>query len=380
MVASDQDRARGGRRRPHRPAGAHGPPPDAVGRGLRPSRGRRCRTGRRRDRGAQRHRRRHRRPERVGVDGADGRRRRHRRPLGGAARAERIRHGGAGRSRPSAACRAIRTAVGRHAVGRPARRGQVRCERPDGRSDRERVRTVQDQRRRDGLLARPDRHTVRGRARPRCEGREDHAAVEQHRLRRRVERRAHPRTDPRQERDRHRDPERRPRDGRARRRAALERRPQVDAPADDRCRQGRLRRLRRGEPGQDAPPSRGRLHRVGKIQLRELDDHEPADAREAERRPDGPGRPEARRADQLCRRSAPDHTHHHEPEEGSRGAAVGREGDGHALRRPRVVRVPPASTTSTRRSSQARSSSRQAASACSSRTRTSSSSSTSSPI
>ena len=45
---------------------------------------------------------------------------------------------------------------------------------------------------------------------------------------------------------------------------------------------------------------------------------------------------------------APDHADHHQPEEGRRGAAVGRARDGHALRRPRGVRASGTSTTSTR--------------------------------
>ena len=46
-----------------------------------------------------------------------------------------------------------------------------------------------------------------------------------------------------------------------------------DAPHDDRRRQGRRRRLRRGEPREDAPPARRRLHRLGQVELRQLDDH-----------------------------------------------------------------------------------------------------------
>ena len=205
------------------------------------------------------------------------------------------------------------------------------------------------------------------------------ALHQQHRLRGGLQRGAHPRADPRQERDRRRDPQHRPRDRDARRRAALADRAAADAPDDDRRRQGRRRRLRRGEPRQDAPPPRRRLHRLGQVELRQLDDHEPADAGEALRRAHGAHRPEARRADLLRRRAAPHHAHHHEPEEGRRGAAVGREGDGHAVRRPRVVRLPPHRRLQPGRRRRRGRSCRRAASACSSRTRTSSSSSTSSP-
>jgi hypothetical protein len=156
------------------------------------------------------------------------------------------------------------------------------------------------------------------------------------------------------------------------------RRRRPDAPDDDRRRQGRRRRLRRREPREDAPPARGRIDRLGQVELRELDDHEPAHAREALRGADGAHRPQARRAHELRRRAAPDHAHHHEPQEGRRGAAVGREGDGHAVRRPRVVRLPPHRRLQPRRG-RGRSTCPSAASACSSPTPTCSSSSTSSP-
>ena len=107
------------------------------------------------------------------------------------------------------------------------------------------------------------------------------ALQQQHRVRRRLERGAHPLADPRQERDRRRDPQRRPRDRHARRRAALAGRAAGHAPDDDRRRQGRRRRLRRREPREDAAPAGGRFHRLGQVELRQLDDHEPADARQA---------------------------------------------------------------------------------------------------
>ena len=71
---------------------------------------------------------------------------------------------------------------------------------------------------------------------------------------------------------------------------------QRDPPDDDRRRQGRRRRLRRREPREDAAPARRRLHRLGQVELRQLDDHEPADAGQARRRAHGAHRPEARRA------------------------------------------------------------------------------------
>ena len=62
---------------------------------------------------------------------------------------------------------------------------------------------------------------------------------------------------------------------------------------------------------------------------------------DAGRGADGAGRPQAGRADGVRGHPAPDHADHHQPEEGGRGAAVGRARDGHALRRPGRLRLPP---------------------------------------
>ena len=51
--------------------------------------------------------------------------------------------------------------------------------------------------------------------------------------------------------------------------------------------------------------------------------------------------PEAGRAQRLRGRAAPDHADHHQPQEGRRGAGLGRARDGHALRRPGQLRLPP---------------------------------------
>jgi hypothetical protein len=104
-------------------------------------------------------------------------------------------------------------------------------------------------------------------------------------------------------------------------------------------RQGRRGRLRRRQPRQDAAPARRRCHRRGQVELRQLDDHLDPHALDARGGPDGAGRPQAGRADGLRGHPAPDHPDHHQPQEGRRGAAVGREGDGHALRRPGRLRV-----------------------------------------
>ena len=63
-------------------------------------------------------------------------------------------------------------------------------------------------------------------------------------------------------------------------------------------------------------------------------------ALDAGRGADGPGRPQAGRADGVRGHPAPDHADHHQPQEGRRGAAVGRARDGPALRRPGGFRLP----------------------------------------
>ena len=75
---------------------------------------------------------------------------------------------------------------------------------------------VQGRRRRHRLHPRADGHALRGRARPRGEGRADHRADQEHRVRRRQPGRADHQPDPRQVRGRHRDPQHRPRDGQPR--------------------------------------------------------------------------------------------------------------------------------------------------------------------
>ena len=72
-----------------------------------------------------------------------------------------------------------------------------------------------------GFTRGPDRHPLRGRGRPGRQGRADHPAVPQHRVRGEVARRADPQPDPGQERGRRGDPQHRPGERLARRRAAL---------------------------------------------------------------------------------------------------------------------------------------------------------------
>ncbi len=144
---------------------------------------------------------------------------------------------------------------------------------------------------------------------------------------------------PGQVRDRHRDPERRPRDRLPRRRPAQPGGAQGRAPDDHGRRQGRRGRLRGREPREDAAPARRGSHRRRQVELRQLDDHLDPHAVDAGRGPDDARRPQAGRADRVRGHPAPHHADHHEPEEGRRGAAVGRQGDGHPLRRPRGVRL-----------------------------------------
>ena len=115
-----------------------------------------------------------------------------------------------------------------------------------------RLRAVRRGRRGHRLHPRPDGHPVRGRAGPRREGRADHPAVPQHRLRGEVAGRADPQPDPGQERGRRRDPQHRPGGRGARRRAALAGRHLRPPPDGGRARQGHRGRVRRRQPGEDA--------------------------------------------------------------------------------------------------------------------------------
>ncbi len=202
-----------------------------------------------------------------------------------------------------------------------------------------RPRAVRHRRAGHRLHPRPDGHPLRGRARPRHQGRAGHRPVQEHRVCRGLGRRPHPQPDPGQVRDRHRDPQRRPREGQPRRRPAQPGGPRQPAPDGHGCRQGRRGRLRHRQPRQDAPPARRRRHRRGQVELRELDDHLDPHALHARRGPHGPGGPQAGGAHGIRGDPAPHHAHHHQPQEGRRGAAVGRARDGHALRRPGAVRV-----------------------------------------
>ena len=79
----------------------------------------------------------------------------------------------------------------------------------------------------------------------------------------------------------------------------------------------------------------------GQVLVHQLDDHLDPDAGHARRGADDHGRPQAGRAERLRGHPAPDHADHHQPQEGRRGAGLGRARDGHALRRPGQLRLPP---------------------------------------
>ena len=102
--------------------------------------------------------------------------------------------------------------------GRPAQEAQRR-QQPDGRRHRGGAHPVQGRRGRHRLHPRAHRHPLRGRAGPRRQGREDHRAAEEHRLRGGHRERPHAGADPRQVRRRHRGAQHRPGNGAAGRRA-----------------------------------------------------------------------------------------------------------------------------------------------------------------
>ena len=149
--------------------------------------------------------------------------------------------------------------------------------------------------------------------------------------------------------------------------------------AGDRAGQGHRGRLHLGEPGQDAAPAGRRFHRIGQVQLRQLDAGVAAVAGHPRRGQDDPDRPEDGGTHAVRRHSAPDHADRHPAEEGRRRAGVAGRGDGAALPGHAGQQGSVTSTTSTRRCDPGRSPRRWAASASTSRIRTSSRSSTSWP-
>ena len=180
----------------------------------------------------------------------------------------------------------------------------------------------------------PDRHAIRDRARPGGQGRADHRAVPQHRLLGEVTGRADHQPDPGQERGRHRGAQQRPGKRRARRRAAIPDGVVRSSSADRGARQGHRRRLRGGQPGQDAAHPDRWCHRRRQVVMPQLAARVVADAGHAGRGAAAAGRPETCRADFVRRHPAPGHADRHEPQEGRRCARLGGPRDGHALRRP----------------------------------------------
>ena len=119
------------------------------------------------------------------------------------------------------------------------------------------------------------------------------------------------------------------------------------APDGRRARQGRRGRLRLRQPREDAAHPGRRGHRRRQVQLHQLADRLDPDAGHPRAGPDDPDRPQAGRADGLRGHPAPHHPGHHQPEEGRRGAGLGGPRDGPALRRPRGTAASGTSTTST---------------------------------
>ena len=214
-------------------------------------------------------------------------------------------------------------------AGDPPKRRSAR-QRADGRLDHLRAATVQGRRRGHRLHPWPDRHPLRGGTRPRCEGREDHCAATQHRLRG------------------------------GHRVCGCWRRYPASPPSASRCPtptakwcawptfsprrppaatttrwssagQGHRRRLHLSQSREDAAPAGGRVHRLRQVELRELDAGLAARPRHPRRGADDPHRPQDGGADALRRHSAPDHPDHHPAQEGGRRAGLAGGGDGAAL-------------------------------------------------
>ena len=85
------------------------------------------------------------------------------------------------------------------------------------------------------------------------------------------------------------------------------------------------------EPRQDAAPAGGRLHRLGQVELRQLDAGLASGACHTGRGQDDPDRPEDGGTHAVRRHSASDHADRDAAEEGGGGAGVAGRGDGAAL-------------------------------------------------
>ena len=294
-------------------------------------------------------------------------------PPGGAQAPAGAGAGGAGH--PAGAARAVRTdrlhAARLHAAGRrhPAE-GEDEGQRHGHRRAAAGLRGVRGGRGGHRLHPRPDGHPLRGGARPGGQGRADHPAVPQHRVRGEERGRPDPQPDPGQERGRGGDPQHRPRARQPRRRAAQLHRDPRPAPDDRRAGQGHRGRLRGGQPGQDAAHPHRRRHRRRQVQLHQHADRVDPGPGHPGRGADGADRSQAGRADRRTRasrtwsrRSSP--TRRRPPTRCS----------GWSARWTCATRTsPPAgsgtSTTSTARSAAARSPPRRAASGSTGRTRT----------
>ncbi len=97
-------------------------------------------------------------------------------------------------------------------------------------------------------------------------------------------------------------------------------------------RTGHRRAFGAGQPGRDAPPAHRRVHRVGQVVLHQFDVDVGAGTRHPRPGAPDPGRPQAGGAGPLQRPAPPAHGAGDQPEESGQRPALGRAGDGAALR------------------------------------------------
>ena len=195
------------------------------------------------------------------------RRRRASRPgSGGEARAGALPDAGPGRAAAALGRRHLLAAAGRRAAAGLGAQAAVQGQRRRGRVAHRGARPVRHRRPGHRLHAGPDRDPLRGRARPRGQGRAGHRTEQEHRVRRRQRRRPHPLArSPASPRSASRSPTSTRRSSAsatccARRSARNDHHPMLVG-----ARQGRRGRLRRRQPREDAAPAGRRRHRLRQV-------------------------------------------------------------------------------------------------------------------